>query len=256
MLKFFKKIRLQLLADKKLSRYLTYALGEIILVVVGILIALAINNLNQKRIQKNNEQIYLLGLKEEFQTSKEKLGELIAVNKMSYDGAIELLEHISNTNQTLTERRFSELLYNSFSFDIAFNPNNSLLTEMISSGSLKGISNTSLRIQLTNWISTLEDVSRQESELSTQREKILDLFRTDQYSLRTILDQTGANCEFGLSKSTNQRSNLSLLNAVEFENNLLMFIITSSATENAHYRPLMDDINSILQLIENEISLN
>lgn len=254
MIKFFRKIRKELLSQKKFSKYLSYAVGEIILVVIGILIALAINNMNQNRILDKNERIYLIGLKEEFQTSKGKLSELIAVNKRSYECAKEILEHIADRTEPLSERHFSELLYNTLSFDIAFNPNNSLLNEMISSGSLKGISNTKLRIQLTNWISTLEDVARQETELGIQRAKVLDLFRADEYSLRTILEQTGANEEIELKKSTNNRSNLALLDSPAFENNLLMFIITSYATENAHYNPLMEDLDTILELIEKEIN--
>jgi uncharacterized membrane protein YgaE (UPF0421/DUF939 family) len=44
MIKFFRKIRKHLLAENKFSKYLIYAIGEIILVVIGILIALQINN--------------------------------------------------------------------------------------------------------------------------------------------------------------------------------------------------------------------
>lgn len=46
MIKFFRKIRQNLLAENKFSRYLLYAVGEIVLVVIGILIALQINNTN------------------------------------------------------------------------------------------------------------------------------------------------------------------------------------------------------------------
>ncbi len=49
MIKLFGRLRNQMLKDKKISRYLAYALGEIILVVIGILLALQINNMNEKR---------------------------------------------------------------------------------------------------------------------------------------------------------------------------------------------------------------
>lgn len=52
MIKFFRKIRQQLLSENKFSKYLLYAIGEIILVVIGILIALQINNNNQKKQNK------------------------------------------------------------------------------------------------------------------------------------------------------------------------------------------------------------
>ncbi|GAA0879142.1 hypothetical protein GCM10009119_21100 [Algoriphagus jejuensis] len=253
MLKLFRSIRKGLLSENKLSKYLVYALGEIILLVIGILIALAINNLNQDRIKEKNEQIYLLGLREEFQFSKAKLEELIAVNKANFEGAKQILEHSSSPTNDLDERDFSRLMYASLSMDIAFNPNNSLLTEMINSGNLKNISNPVLRILLTNWIATLEDIERQERDLGIQRERVLDLFRRNEYSLKTILLHTGLYEEFGFPDSGSHHSNLSLMESREFENNMLMFILTSAATETAHYEPLMQDLEDIQALIDAEI---
>lgn len=253
MVKIFRKIRQQVIEENRFSKYLLYALGEIILVVVGILIALAINNGNQDRITERNEQTYLHGLSEEFQTSKMKLKNLIVVNQHNYNGAKKILEHISNKEAPPTEAAFSELMYHTFSDDIAFNPNNSLLQEMINSGNLKNLRNTELRKQLTNWISTMEDITKQEAELGIQREKVLDMFRTDQNSLRTIFKQAGIYDELGLPKADEDISNLGLLNSTEFENNILMFILSSYATEKAHYIPLMHDLDTILKLVKNEI---
>ncbi len=61
MIKFFRKIRQQLLTENKFSKYLLYAIGEIVLVVIGILIALKINNWNTI---KNNRDFELTMLKE------------------------------------------------------------------------------------------------------------------------------------------------------------------------------------------------
>ena len=253
MIKFFRKIRQNLLRENKFSKYLIYAIGEIILVVIGILIALAINNMNQNRFIEEKEQTYLNGLRAEFQISKVKLSELIEVNKSNFQGAKKLLEYVGNKHESPSEKQFSQLLFNTFSSDISFNPNNSLLNEIINSGSLKDISNKDLRIQLTNWISTIEDVSKQENELGIQREKVLDMFRTNHNSLRTIFDLTGVTQEIGLQKTEPNISNLELLNSRKFENNILMFVLTAKAMEKAHYEPLMEDLDSILLLIENEI---
>jgi len=56
MIKFFRNIRQNLLAEGKTSKYLKYAIGEIILVVIGILIALQINNWNENRKANIEEQ--------------------------------------------------------------------------------------------------------------------------------------------------------------------------------------------------------
>ena len=49
MIKFFRKIRQNMISERKISRYLIYAIGEILLVVIGILLALQINNGNENR---------------------------------------------------------------------------------------------------------------------------------------------------------------------------------------------------------------
>ena len=59
MIKFFRRIRQRLLSENKFSKYLIYAIGEIILVVIGILIALQINNWNEERKESAIIKTYL-----------------------------------------------------------------------------------------------------------------------------------------------------------------------------------------------------
>lgn len=254
MLKFYRRIRRNLLTEGKTRTYLAYAIGEILLVVIGILIALAIDNYNDQRLIQAKEQTYLIALKNEFLISKRKLKNLIQVNQQNYEGAKMLVQYTSPGQAPPNEEGLSKLLNNTFAFDISFNPNNSVLNEMINSGSLKDISNPELRKQLTNWISTLTDIKNQEDQLAENRNHILDLVRTQGYSLRTILELSGV----PISKAPNKedrsrRSNLKLLNSLEFENNLLLFMLTTEATTNAHYQPMLQDLNAILALIEVEI---
>ncbi len=63
MIKFFRRIRYDLMEKNKTGKYFKYAIGEIILVVIGILIALQINNWNELRIQRQKEIVNLLELK-------------------------------------------------------------------------------------------------------------------------------------------------------------------------------------------------
>ncbi len=65
MIKFFRKIRHRLLKEKRFSGYLTYAIGEVLLVVVGILLALQFNNWNQERANKEKEEWYLENIAED-----------------------------------------------------------------------------------------------------------------------------------------------------------------------------------------------
>ena len=59
MIKYFRRIRQRLVAENKFNKYLLYALGEIVLVVIGILIALQINNWKQLNMENKLENKYL-----------------------------------------------------------------------------------------------------------------------------------------------------------------------------------------------------
>jgi len=99
----------------------------------------------------------------------------------------------------------------------------------------------------------LVDIGKQENELAHQREKVLDMFRNNENSIRTIFNLAGVNTELDLSKGNRVSSNLQLLHSKEFENNVLIFILMAYPTENAHYTPLMENLNAILQLLETEV---
>lgn len=70
MIKFFRRIRQQLLTENKFSKYLLYAIGEILLVVVGILIALQINNNNEDRKARKFEITILENIQEDILADK------------------------------------------------------------------------------------------------------------------------------------------------------------------------------------------
>ena len=222
--------------------------------VIGILLALAINNANQAGITRQKEQVYLKGLHGDFSASKAKLEELISVNRQNYGGAREIADLMYRTDSLPSEEDFSALLFQAFAYDIAFNPNNALLDEMISSGSLKDLSNVNLRWQLTNWKAFLDDVAKQEADLRKQREKLLDLFQNGDYSIRLLFDQAGiSETVMGLKPREQVKSNLHVLQSPVMENGLMSFILTSILTETEHYQPLMEELDAILLTVAEEI---
>jgi hypothetical protein len=79
MIKFFRKIRQNLLSEGKTGKYIKYALGEIILVVIGILIALQIHNWNEYRKQEVAEKEFLQGIKTDLKEDKEYINYIIQV---------------------------------------------------------------------------------------------------------------------------------------------------------------------------------
>ena len=81
MIKFFRKIRQQLVTENKFSRYLLYAIGEIVLVVIGILIALQINNLNESKQNQNQLMASLKFVKQNLTEDIKNLNKQIEYNE-------------------------------------------------------------------------------------------------------------------------------------------------------------------------------
>lgn len=108
MIKFFRHIRQRLLSENKFSKYLIYAIGEIILVVIGILIALQINNWNETRQIRKIEKEILKVLLEDLNSAKE-FSEQYINSEQSYLDVIETILHndsiktILNSNERTTE---------------------------------------------------------------------------------------------------------------------------------------------------------
>ena len=94
MIKFFRKIRQSLIMENKTSKYFKYAIGEIVLVVVGILIALQINNWNQERIDDKNEMKLLKELKNDLDITIADLDNTILDAKQRFDSTIVVLKYI------------------------------------------------------------------------------------------------------------------------------------------------------------------
>lgn len=78
MIKFFRHIRQNLLNEGKTKKYLLYAIGEIVLVVIGILIALQINNWNEQRKAKEIEKEILIQFKEDLK------GDITSIDRVEY----------------------------------------------------------------------------------------------------------------------------------------------------------------------------
>lgn len=82
MFKFLRKIRHRLVVENRISKYMAYALGEIVLVVIGILIALQINDWNQRRIDRNTERAYLMNIINEIESNK-ALNKRLVIDRLS-----------------------------------------------------------------------------------------------------------------------------------------------------------------------------
>ena len=94
MIKFFRKIRQKLLNENKFSKYLLYAIGEIVLVVIGILIALSINNKNEQRKVKQFEYKILQDIETSLEGNFFQLDACLNGNRKAILSADLILKHL------------------------------------------------------------------------------------------------------------------------------------------------------------------
>lgn len=252
MIKFFRKTRKQLLTENKFSKYLLYAIGEIILVVIGILIALQINNQNNIKQERKTEKVYLLALQEEFKTNKKKLNDVIDLNNKIIDGVGNLTRLFQNkTIDTTSEKTVVTLLYQTFAREIYYTPSSGVLTEIISSGNLKLIQNQKLKQKLASFGGSLGLIRHQEEEVEIHRLKIQDNFR-DQGNYKRFLTILGRDFEWeSIFENT---SNKKLFTSLSFLNNLFFFQETSNVANSSFYIPLREDMEITLGLINSELN--
>lgn len=198
MIKFFRKIRQRLLAENKFSKYFLYAIGEIVLVVIGILIALSINNWNEYSNQRIEEQRILVDLKNEV--------------SLAIDAKIELRERYKSKLDTLAfalDKLFSKevvALSDSECFNIAmthifdWKPSSvSTIEELVASGKINLIRSEELRRKIILFRSISSNIELQMNRVISEVHVLVDLY--PELLIRNWDGHFGVyNCDFSAMK--------------------------------------------------------
>ena len=148
MIPFFRKIRYDLMEKNKTGKYLKYAIGEIVLVVIGILIALSINNWNEDRKLDDSIQTYYQQLLADLQTDKNDSKSMISIlesNTSLYNNYQEIYKE-----PNLTISKVSEGLSNNSYNNVIIKFKTSTIKTLISTGSINFIKPI-LRDKLTTY---------------------------------------------------------------------------------------------------------
>ncbi|WP_445384148.1 DUF6090 family protein [Robiginitalea sp. IMCC44478] len=145
MLRFFRQIRQRLLTDNKFSKYLLYAIGEILLVVIGILIALQIDNWNENRQKAKEEHEILKQIEQDLVESRTQFADLKHLNELLLKSGRFILEHL-DSKAPITDSLLYYIQLTLVQED--FNPVDTGYTAMLNSGSSE-LKNDSLRVQLS-----------------------------------------------------------------------------------------------------------
>lgn len=155
MIKFFRNIRKNLLIDNKIGRYLAYALGEIVLVVIGILIALQINNWKQESLDRNTECNYLKDVILDLESQIDVIQSQINFESEVIQDSEFILEAYFVDNKFDIDSEFSKRI-NTLNNRKTFRKSNSTYQELLSTGTMNIISNNDLKAEILDYFQTLE----------------------------------------------------------------------------------------------------
>ena len=132
----------------KTGKYLKYAIGEIILVVFGILIALSINNWNETNKNEREQITFLNNLKKDLSNDLIQLDEILKFQKEKLSSVNELKNKLlTNKDFEEIEQLFAEI---STSANDTYFPNTGSYATSVSSGKIASLNPSSLRIAITN----------------------------------------------------------------------------------------------------------
>jgi hypothetical protein len=164
MIKFFRKIRQNMIKENKVSKYLLYAIGEILLVVIGILIALAINNNSEAGKIKIKELNYLKGIKSDLHLNLLELNAYKLKRETSVKSA-EIILDFFEEEITIDPNEFN---FHNLNVQVWYpiKKNDNTFQELINSGNLAIISNSSIKNILLNMQLGYKQISFLEEHLT------------------------------------------------------------------------------------------
>ena len=261
MIKFFRKIRQKLLSENKTGKYFKYAIGEIVLVVIGILIALQINNWNEVRKDSIKEQQILKQLIEEYNSNLLQLEQKIVHRKKIIEASTKVLQYIDKPLNINNDSLYSQL--NVMIGNPTFKP---IENNLVNSGDILLIKNKKLNQLITTWPSNVIHIKEIENIWNNKMwESVIPLFNNfgilregfykwwnDEQNIKWVLEGTFVN-PFQKPNSNKTLKASEVLETKELEG-IVSIAVSVNYAANLQSQVLRKQILEILELLNSEIA--
>ncbi|PWN07297.1 DUF6090 family protein [Rhodohalobacter mucosus] len=164
MITLFRRLRQKFIGEGNTGRYILYAIGEILLVVTGILIALQVNNWNEERRERSTELLYLQSFKEDLDQNMAELDRVIEkTSRVAVYNDSLLTFLVSAESASLDQELFLRLLGESAGYTI-FQSKEGTIQSIIGSGALEVIRDPFIRMKIAVWEGDLKNIRAWESD--------------------------------------------------------------------------------------------
>lgn len=232
-MKLFRKTRQKLISEGKLKRYLLYALGEILLVMIGILLAFQVSKWNENRIKKNNEIIYYKNIKDQILEDKNLIGGQIDYNS-HFLNQFKYANQIIEKNEREKTDTLGVIIRNLTSYS-DFDRRGSIYENMVNSGEIKLLKN----IEIINLIRILE-------------ERYNYMNRMEDIHKNVVLNYAAPIISKMIKFSNNKIMKTDEVFSFEMQN-LILIMIQISEEKNHTYSSAINYIDNTLELIDEEL---
>lgn len=265
MIKFFRHIRFNLMETGKTSKYLKYAIGETLLVVIGILIAIQVNNWNEDRKERFKELKILQQLNEDYTSNLIQLDKKISIRSRTITSSKWLLSYIDGDNSLSKDSVLVHLGRSSYA--ATFDP---IPTDnVINSGELGLLRSDRLKYLITSWSSEVIQVTEEEEDWKSFKDNVRTPFLTKHNAIRGLLDniwssddilvtfinEDEAPLKIDIGPSKRNIDYDAIIKIPEFES-MLAFGISRNTLANVQSETLRKRIVEMLALIDSEIKRN
>lgn len=242
-----------MLMESSVVKYLLYATGEIVLVVIGILIALQINNANDARKERKSEVHYLENIKSDLQASIQEMDRYLATRSGYIEAAARIIAHFEG--EPITD-------YDAFNADGVgiyswqrFYQSNNTFQELVNSGNLALISNEAIKTRLLDIESLYKKMKSEEDHFRFDTETLIYAPLYELMDLQQLVN----NYEYVVSGGTSGRQVTldadffaDYLNSQKLKNGFAMTIL-EFGTMNEQMRTMKQMSVELIALIDAEV---
>ena len=235
MIHFFRKIRHHLFAEKKFQKYLFYAIGEIILVVIGILIALQINNWNERRLLNESEIKSYYNIKQQLLDDQKELTEVKKFNR--YHSKVYEFANNIISSQDYNKQDSLALCAMRLAWYSDFHRSGNIYETLVNSGDLKLLKNNDIPSQL-------------------QKLEMTYIFanKLEDMHWEIIINNLSPEIRGVINYATFKPVHPKKLYSIEMQN-IFIESIYLTATKDSVYSKALKEIDTLINLIDNQLAL-
>jgi hypothetical protein len=254
MIKLFRNIRQNLINEGKTSKYFKYAIGEIILVVIGILIALSVNNWSQDNKDRKLGEDYLLRIHRDLVQDTISFRQIITSNNALREDIKRLFDTLYHGVHNIKQVKYMGSIYDR-ALDQVFSPNDNTYKGMINLGTLGLIQNIELKEEIVDLYS---EYDQKRGLFTGIGQWMITVATAETIQTDFIKFNDGVSDIFTAPEMLNE-NDFAFLNDKE-DPRFKMFVKAISATafnqsaSNGYYLELINSCDTVLQHIDQELN--